>query len=88
MIGKGFIVDSITPKTNLFLNIIVFVFLFYAWRYLFNLIAGSLKLKTNVAIIGYNPQAIELAKELIKNPITHSPSTTFEKISKQLFVLF
>jgi len=67
-IVPGFIVDSITPKTNLFLNIVVFVVLFYAWRYLFNLLAGSLKLKTNVAIIGYNPQAIELAKELIKNP--------------------
>lgn len=64
----GFIISSITPKTNLFLNIIFFVFLFYGWRYLFNLLAGSLKLKTNIAIIGYNPQAIELAKELIKNP--------------------
>jgi len=64
----GFVIASITPKTNLFLNIVFFVFLFYGWRYLFNLLAGSLKLKTNVAIIGYNPQAIELAKELIKNP--------------------
>lgn len=64
----GFIVDSITPKTNLFLNILAFVVLFYIWRYLFNVIAGSLKLRTNVAIIGYNPQAIELAKALIKNP--------------------
>ena len=64
----GFIISSITPKTNLFLNIVFFVFLFYGWRYLFNLLAGSLKLKTNIAIIGYNPQAIELAKEIIKNP--------------------
>lgn len=64
----GFVIASITPKTNLFLNIVFFVFLFYGWRYLFNMLAGSLQLKTNVAIIGYNPQAIELAKELIKNP--------------------
>jgi len=64
----GFVVDSITPKTNLFLNILVFIFLFYGWRYLFNLLAGSLKTKTNIAIIGYNPQAIDLAKEIIKNP--------------------
>lgn len=61
-------INSITPKTNLFLNIIVFIILFYGWRYFFNLLAGSIKSKTNVAIIGYNPQAIELAKELIKNP--------------------
>ncbi|HUT96462.1 MAG TPA: sugar transferase [Candidatus Paceibacterota bacterium] len=64
----GFIVSSITPKTNLALNIVFFIILFYGWRYLFNLLAGSLKLKTNIAIIGYNPQAIELAKEIIKNP--------------------
>ena len=67
-IMPGFAFGSITPKTNLLLNIVFFIFLFYGWRYLFNLLAGSLKLKTNVAIIGYNPQAIELAKELIKNP--------------------
>ena len=59
---------EITPKTKLFLNILIFVVLFYFWRYLFNFLAGSLKLKLNTAIIGYNPQAIELAKEIIKNP--------------------
>jgi exopolysaccharide biosynthesis polyprenyl glycosylphosphotransferase len=59
---------AVAPKTNLLLNIIVFVILFYGWRYLFNLLIGSLKLKINTAIVGYNPQAIELAKELIKNP--------------------
>ena len=47
----GFIVDSITPKTNLFLNILVFIFLFYGWRYLFNLLAGSLKTKTNIVTL-------------------------------------
>ena len=64
----GLTINSITPKTNLFLNIIIFIILFYGWRYFFNLLAGSIKSKTNIAIIGYNPQAIELAKELIKNP--------------------
>ena len=64
----GFAVGSITPKTNLFLNIVIFAIIFYGWRYFFNFLAGSLKIKANTAIIGYNPQAIELAKELIKNP--------------------
>lgn len=64
----NFASESITPKTNLFLNIAIFVILFYAWRYVFNFLAGSLQLKINTAIVGYNPQAIDLAKELIKNP--------------------
>lgn len=59
---------TIAPKTNLFLTILFFIVLFYGWRYLFNFLLGSLKLKINTAIIGYNPQAIELAKEIIKNP--------------------
>ncbi|MFZ5559771.1 MAG: sugar transferase [Patescibacteria group bacterium] len=67
-LAPNFAFGAITPKTNLFLNILVFVVLFYGWRYLFNLVAGSMKIKVNTAIIGYNPQAIELAKEIIKNP--------------------
>lgn len=59
---------DLAPKTNLLLNILFFIVLFYIWRSLFNLIIGSLKIKTNMAIVGYNPQAIELAKEIIKNP--------------------
>jgi len=67
-LAPNFASGEITPKTNLFLNVLVFMVLFYFWRYLFNVIAGSLKLKTNLAIVGYNPQAIDLAKEIIKNP--------------------
>ena len=64
----NFVFGALTPKTNLFLNIAIFTILFYGWRYLFNLFVGSLKMKINTAIIGYNPQAIDLAKEIIKNP--------------------
>ena len=67
-LAPNFAFANITPKTNLFLNALVFMVLFYGWRYLFNLLAGSLKLKINTAIIGYSSQAIELAKEIIKNP--------------------
>jgi len=59
---------AITPKTNLFINILVFMVLLYGWRYLFNFLVGSLKLKINTAIIGYSPQVTELAKDIIKNP--------------------
>lgn len=67
-LAPNFASGSITPKTNLFLNVLVFMVLFYGWRYIFNFLAGSLKLKMNMAIIGYNSQAIDLAKEIIKNP--------------------
>ncbi len=67
-LAPNFAFGAITPKTNLFLNVLVFMVLFYGWRYLFNFLVGSIKLKLNTAIIGYNPQAIELAKEIIKNP--------------------
>ncbi|OGZ35143.1 MAG: hypothetical protein A2V60_01470 [Candidatus Portnoybacteria bacterium RIFCSPHIGHO2_01_FULL_39_19] len=64
----NFAFGAITPKTNLFLNVLVFIVLFYTWRHLFNFLAGSIKLRMNTAIVGYNLQAIELAKEIIKNP--------------------
>jgi len=67
-LAPNFAFGAITPKTNLFLTILVFMVLFYAWRLIFNYLVGSIKLKLNTAIIGYNPQAIELAKEIIKNP--------------------
>jgi len=59
---------GISPKTNLFLTVLIFVVLFWLWRNLFNKIAGSHALNINTAVIGYNPQAIELAKEIKKNP--------------------
>lgn len=59
---------SIAPKTNLFLNIVVFAALFYLWRRIFNLLLGSSTLKTSTAIIGSDPLTFELAKEIISNP--------------------
>jgi len=58
---------GIAPKTNLFIVILVFLFLFWLWRNLFNKIAG-LSLNINTAIIGYTSQTIELAKEIKRNP--------------------
>lgn len=57
---------GITPRTNLFITIAIFVILFTLWRNLFNKLAGFKGL--NVAIIGTNPQAIELAQEIENNP--------------------
>lgn len=59
---------TISPKTNLLLTVVIFLILFWLWRNLFNRFAGSTKLNINTAIIGHNPQVLELAKEVIKNP--------------------
>lgn len=59
---------AIAPKTNLFLTILVFVVLFWLWRNIFNQLAKSTTLNINTAIVGHNPHALELAKEIIKNP--------------------
>ena len=67
-VAPDFASGEITPKTNLFLNVLVFIILFYGWRHLFNFLLGSLRLKINIAIIGYSSQSVELAKEIIKNP--------------------
>lgn len=58
---------GITPKTNLVLNAVFFgIFSFY-WRKLFYLLF-SLHFQNQVAIIGTNPQAKELAEYIQKNP--------------------
>jgi len=59
---------NIAPKTNLLLTTLVFVILFWLWRNIFNRFAGSTALNINTAVIGHNPQVLELAKEIIKNP--------------------
>ncbi len=59
---------TISPKTNLLLTVVIFLILFWLWRNLFNRFAGSTKLNINTAIIGHNLQALELAKEFIRNP--------------------
>ncbi len=57
---------GITPRTNLFITIVIFILLFLIWRNLFNKIAGFRGL--NVAIIGSSSQAEELAQEIKNNP--------------------
>ena len=58
---------GITPKTNLFLNILIFGILFFIWRKLFYLLFSS-HLLNKVAIIGNHSQTQELAKEIISRP--------------------
>ncbi|GAI03881.1 unnamed protein product, partial [marine sediment metagenome] len=58
---------GITPKTNLFLNTLIFGILFFAWRKLFYLLFSS-RLLNKVAIVEDHSRARELAKEIISRP--------------------
>lgn len=58
---------GITPKTNLFLNILIFAGLFFIDRNLFYSFF-SLHLQNRVAVIGKNPQLEPLIEFIKKNP--------------------
>lgn len=58
---------GITPKTNLFVFIVIFTLLESANRFLFNNLVEK-KFKKTTLIVGTSPQAIELAKFITDNP--------------------
>lgn len=57
---------DISPKTNLFLCVVIFAFLFFLWRKFFNYIL-KISPKNNIAIVGINQQVYELIYELKHN---------------------
>lgn len=57
---------GITPKTNLFLNLIIFALLFLIWRQLYNYSLRSTALINKVLIIGENKE-IEQIKDLVRD---------------------
>lgn len=59
---------KITPKTNLLLNIAVFMGVFSLWRRIFNSITQSRALLTNVLMIGRNKEVEELIRDIKQKP--------------------
>lgn len=59
---------GITPKTNLFLNLAIFIFLLSGWRNLFNKIIKSSALINNILIIGDNREVRQMIRIVRKNP--------------------
>ena len=59
---------GVTPKTNLFLNLLFFGILFSLWRYLYNSFVKSSTLGREIVIIGKNPKSLELAEKINSNP--------------------
>ena len=59
---------GVTPKTNLFLNLLFFGILFSLWRRLYNSLIKSSTLGRKVMIIGKNSQTLELKEKIDSNP--------------------
>lgn len=57
---------GIAPKTNLFLNLVIFAILFSGWRQLYNHSVRAFAFASNVLIIGKNKE-IDQTIEVIKN---------------------
>ena len=59
---------GIAPKTNLFIQLLIFTLLLIIWRQLFNKLAGATALQSNVLILGHSPTIIDLASEINNKP--------------------
>lgn len=57
---------GINPKTNLFLNLVIYALLFSVWRQLYNYLIKSSALMNNVLIIGKNKESQQI-DQIIKN---------------------
>lgn len=73
---------GITPKTTMFLNVVVFGIIFIGWRTLFYQLIAYRFQKTLV-IIGSSPESLILIKEIKKNPhIGYKYIGNFETLSE------
>jgi len=59
---------GITPKTNLFINLVIFAILFSGWRNIYNYLIKSSALLNNVLIIGQNKEIEQIDKIVKNNP--------------------
>ena len=59
---------GITPKTNLFLNILILAALFPLWRQIYNVFLKSSALSQNILILGLTKESEELIQYLLNKP--------------------
>lgn len=73
-------VFGLTPKSNLFLNVLIFAILFFIWRRTFYSLFSS-RFFNKAAILGKNPQKTKLlAKEIAARPyLGYQSAAIFEK---------
>lgn len=60
--------SGISPKRILFINIIIFCFLFFLWRKLYSKAIYSSAALNNLLIIGINSQSLKIISQIIKSP--------------------
>lgn len=60
--------SEISPKRILFINIVIFCFLFFLWRKLYSKIISSSAALNNLLIIGINSQSLKIINQVAKNP--------------------
>jgi len=61
---------GISPKTNLFLNLVIFTFLFIPWRSIISRNFGRIFGRLNIVIMGSDEYSLRLAKEIAENDKT------------------
>jgi exopolysaccharide biosynthesis polyprenyl glycosylphosphotransferase len=59
---------GLTPRMNLFLNLLFFGVLVFLWHQIYNFFIKSPNLTTEVIIIGKNPKALEIKERIDQNP--------------------
>jgi exopolysaccharide biosynthesis polyprenyl glycosylphosphotransferase len=59
---------GLTPRMNLFLNLLFFGVLVFLWHQIYNFFIKSPNLTTEVIIIGENPKALEIKERIDQNP--------------------
>jgi len=59
---------GISPKTNLFLNIAIFAFIFIVWRQFYNYFIKSPNLLNNIMVLGESQETKELIEYININP--------------------
>ena len=59
---------GITPKTNLFINFLIFAVLFVGWRQFYNYFIKSPALLNNVLVLGQSQETKELVHYIKENP--------------------
>jgi len=59
---------SISPKTNLLLFIVIFLGIFFLWRWFYQIAIHSFIRRDNLAIIGFNTKSEKLMAALQNNP--------------------
>lgn len=81
----------ITPKTNLAIDIVIFLILFILWRQLYNRFIKSSALTNNVLFIGENKEVNDLVDKLNENPqlgykvvkVLFEPNENIKELIKQ-----